>query len=215
MKRYIALIVTVLVTQACTATIASAQGSIVLRPINPVTQVNIKTSPPTNFLEFLELRAKEQTLLQKQVEEYEARKIEEAARHRELVKNQIAIKQRLKDLEKHVGVTWYVFSGSTPSGWDCSGLTRWFYEGLGIEIPHSANKQSKEGVEVFSPKPGDIVLFDYQNNSKMYDHAGIYIGDGQMIHSGGKKGDRTEIKDVQGYGLDSKIVYIRLLHTPD
>lgn len=212
MKRYITLIATILAVHACTATTASADSSIVLRPLDVT---SISTTAPKGFFHMLEAWAKEKTLLEQQAAEYEARKAAEAARHRELVKNQIAIEQRLKDLEKQVGVTWYVFSGSTPSGWDCSGLTRWFYEGLGIEIPHSANKQSKEGIKVLSPKPGDIVLFDYQNNAKMYDHAGIYLGDGQMIHSGGKEGDRTEIKDIESYGLDSKIVYIRLLHTPN
>lgn len=213
MKRYIAAIAALITVHACTATTATANPSVILRPIDSFTSMT--NHAPPNLLVMLQMRAEQQTLLQKQVEEYEARKAAEAARHRELVGNKINIEKRLKDLEKHVGVTWYVFSGSTPRGWDCSGLTRWFYEGLGIEIPHSANKQSREGVQVSTPKLGDIVLFDYQSNAKMFDHAGIYIGDGKMIHSGGKKGDRTEIQDVSTYGLDSKIVYIRLLETPE
>lgn len=213
MKRYIAAISTLVAIHACTANTAVANPNLILRPIDSFTSMT--NHAPPSLLELLQIKTEQQTLLQRQVEEYEAQKAAEAARHRELVKNKISIEQRLKDLEKHVGVTWYVFSGSTPRGWDCSGLTRWFYEGLGVEIPHSANKQSREGFRAVTPKPGDIVLFDYQRNEKTFDHAGIYIGDGKMIHSGGKKGDRTEIQDVATYGLDSKIVYIRLLETPE
>lgn len=213
MKRYIAAIAALVTVHACTATSAVATGNIILRPVDSFTSMT--NHAPPSLLALLEIRAEQQTLLQKQVEEYEARKAAEAARHRELMQNEINIKQRLKDLEKQVGVTWYVFSGSTPRGWDCSGLTRWFYEGLDIEIPHSANKQSREGTKVTTPKIGDIVLYDYQNNAKTYDHAGIYVGDGKMIHSGGKKGDRTELVDVRGYAPDAKIVYIRLLETPE
>lgn len=213
MKRYIAITLAALTVHACTATTAVAgQNPALLTPIKP-SLFSIQ-SKPANLFELIEKQAAEKTLLEQQIAEYEAQKAAEEARHREMVANKSAITQRLNDLEKYVGVTWYVFSGSTPRGWDCSGLTRWFYEGLEIEIPHSANKQSKSGTKVTAPKEGDIVLFDYENNAKAYDHAGIYIGNGKMIHSGGKKGDRTEVADIEAYASGGKVVYIRLLDTP-
>jgi cell wall-associated NlpC family hydrolase len=212
MKRYIFLISAIFVVNALTTATATADMSVILRPLTPPFP---ERQGPQNLLEFIEQSVQKDTLLEKQAQEALQKKQEESLRHKEMLLNQKKINQRLKDLEKQVGVTWYVFSGSTPQGWDCSGLTRWFYEGLKIEIPHSANKQSEIGTVVLTPKKGDIVLFDYERNARAYDHAGIYIGDGKMIHSGGKKGDKTEIQDVATYGLDSNIVYIRLLPTPE
>lgn len=119
------------------------------------------------------------------------------------------IYKRVQELKKHVGKTYYVFSGSTPKGWDCSGLTKWFYEGLGVEIPHSAHKQLFVGEKVTEPQIGDIVLMDYWKNGKI-DHAAIYAGDGAMIHSGFEKGDKTEFVKNFASIKEAKITYIRL-----
>ena len=95
-------------------------------------------------------------------------------------------------LKSRVGKTWYVFSGSTPSGWDCSGLVVWFYEQLGIEVPHSANKQGNIGHQVQTPLVGDIVVWSYKGSSSYY-HASIYIGNGKVIHAGFRPGTSTEV----------------------
>jgi cell wall-associated NlpC family hydrolase len=164
----------------------------------------------------------------KQVEELQRlEKIKQAQlRHKEaLVKTQIAKKQilrdnyekivnRVKELKTHVGKTRYVFSGSSPRGWDCSGLTRWFYEDLGIELPHSAHEQLFVGRVVSDPQVGDLVLMDYWKNGKI-DHAAIYIGNGAMIHSGFEKGDVTEIVRDFASVKEAKITYIRILDTDE
>jgi cell wall-associated NlpC family hydrolase len=98
----------------------------------------------------------------------------------------------IAQLKNRVGKTWYVFSGSTPSGWDCSGLVVWFYEQLGVEVPHSANKQGNIGHKVQTPRIGDIVVWSYKNSSSYY-HASIYIGNGKVIHAGFRPGTSTEI----------------------
>lgn len=126
-----------------------------------------------------------------------------------LTDNYKKIKEQIKDLKKYVGKTYYVFSGSSPRGWDCSGLTRWFYEGLGVEIPHSAHQQLFVGQQVTVPQIGDIVLMDYWKNGKI-DHAAIYIGDGDMIHAGFEKGDRTEMIEDFASIKEAKITYVRL-----
>jgi cell wall-associated NlpC family hydrolase len=53
-----------------------------------------------------------------------------------LMKNSTMVNSVIEKLKNRVGKTWYVFSGNTPSGWDCSGLTMWFYQQLGIELEH-------------------------------------------------------------------------------
>lgn len=113
-------------------------------------------------------------------------------------------------LKKRVGKTWYVFSGSTPAGWDCSGLTRWAYEQLGKEIPHSANKQAQAGVKVSEPMVGDLVLFGYQGTNTFF-HASIYIGDNKVIHAGFRKGQTTSILDLGSASVkNTKMRFVRV-----
>jgi cell wall-associated NlpC family hydrolase len=116
----------------------------------------------------------------------------------------------VKALKKRIGKTWYVFSGSTPSGWDCSGMTRWAYQQIGIDIPHSANKQARAGVKVSAPAVGDLVLFGYKGTNTFF-HASIYIGNGQVIHAGFKKGQTTSVLDLSSASVkNTKIRFVRL-----
>ena len=116
----------------------------------------------------------------------------------------------IKQLKKRVGRTWYVFSGGTPSGWDCSGLTMWAYEQLGVELPHSANKQARSGIKVVSPEIGDLVLFGYKGTNT-YFHASIYIGNGKVIHAGFKKGQTTSVLDLGAASVkNTKMKFVRV-----
>lgn len=118
----------------------------------------------------------------------------------------------IKKLKKHVNKTWYVFSGATPSGWDCSGLTMWFYQQLEIELEHRASKQDTSGKQVFLPKPGDLVVFHYKGNKDAY-HVGIYVGNENMIHSP-KHGHLTRIENINSFGGSySNITYRSLIET--
>jgi cell wall-associated NlpC family hydrolase len=116
----------------------------------------------------------------------------------------------VKQLKKRIGKTWYVFSGSTPRGWDCSGLTRWAYEQIGVELPHSANKQARAGIKVVSPEIGDLVLFGYKGTNTFF-HASIYIGNGQVIHAGFKRGQTTSILDLDAASVkNTKIRFVKV-----
>ena len=116
----------------------------------------------------------------------------------------------IKQLKKRVGRTWYVFSGGTPNGWDCSGLTMWAYEQLGVELPHSANKQAKSGIKVVSPEVGDLVLFGYKGTNT-YFHASIYIGNNKVIHAGFKKGQTTSVLDLGAASVkNTKMKFVRV-----
>jgi cell wall-associated NlpC family hydrolase len=128
-----------------------------------------ETSTPLTFLELA--AQKKQTLLEQAA-------IEQTRR----AQNTLDMRKTLKALRKTAGRTWYVFSGVTPQGWDCSGLVYWTYQQLGITLEHSATAQSKAGTRTADPQPGDIVAFHY-GNSKSSFHTGIYLGNGKMIHS--------------------------------
>lgn len=116
----------------------------------------------------------------------------------------------IAQLKKRVGKTWYVFSGATPNGWDCSGLTMWAYEQLGTELPHSANKQARAGIRVVSPQVGDLVLFGYPGTNTFF-HASIYIGNNKVIHAGFRKGQTTAVLDLDAASVkNTKQVFVRV-----
>ena len=118
----------------------------------------------------------------------------------------------IRQLKSHVGKTWYVFSGATPSGWDCSGLVMWTYEQLGVTLEHRASKQIDAGTKVTEPKVGDIVAFTYKGSKSAY-HVGIYIGNGKMIHAP-KHGHVTRVEDIESFaGNYSKVSYTRIIDT--
>ena len=118
------------------------------------------------------------------------------------------IEKRFNDLNQHIGKTWYVVSGSTPRGWDCSGMVLWFYSELGVELYHSATVQMNSGVIVTEPMLGDIVSISYPNSDRSY-HNGIYAGDGNMIHAP-KPGRLTELRPISEVSLGHTVTYTRL-----
>jgi len=94
----------------------------------------------------------------------------------------IKLKKIVTYLTTRVHKTAYVFSGSSISGWDCSGMVRYAYKGLGITLPHSANKQAHVGTRVSKPKAGDIVVFAYKGSTNFY-HSALYIGNNLIINA--------------------------------
>jgi hypothetical protein len=108
------------------------------------------------------------------------------------------------------GRTPYVYSGSNPNGWDCSGLTMWFYAQLGIDIPHSASAQTQIGELVEKPQVGDIIVVR-EPGRRSYHHSMLYIGNNKVIHSGLGRGDTTEILSLDNKyfnNVDMKIVRV-------
>jgi len=153
---------------------------------------------PVSFIEVMLERHEAETLLAKQQAEFFAAQ----ARLAEM-------DSRIQSLEKHVGNTWYVFSGITPDGWDCSGMVMWFYSKFEIELQHSVTAQMHSGEIVKEPLPGDIIAFKYKGAERGY-HNGIYIGNDQFIHSP-KPGESTKVSSVSEYiGDHSKAVYTRI-----
>lgn len=77
----------------------------------------------------------------------------------------------------------YVYGGSTPSGFDCSGFTMYCYAKSGVSLTHNAQAQFNQtkSVSTASMKAGDLVFFGSSTGS--ITHVGIYVGDGKFIHS--------------------------------
>ncbi|MGN1330050.1 MAG: SH3 domain-containing protein [Clostridia bacterium] len=73
----------------------------------------------------------------------------------------------------------YVYGGSSPSGFDCSGFTSYCYSQAGISISRTSYSQATQGTAVSKAdlQPGDLVVFSGAS------HVGIYVGNGQFIHA--------------------------------
>ncbi len=72
----------------------------------------------------------------------------------------------------------YVWGGTTPKGFDCSGFTQWAYREAGLEIPRLAQNQDDAGfpVDRAQVQPGDLAVWD--------GHVAMIIGDGLMVEAG-------------------------------
>lgn len=76
----------------------------------------------------------------------------------------------------------YIYGGSSPSGFDCSGFMQYVFAQFGYTINRTATAQLNDGVSVGCDEmqPGDIVYFGYGSTAT---HVGMYIGDGQFVHA--------------------------------
>ena len=85
----------------------------------------------------------------------------------------------------------YRYGGSSPSGFDCSGLVAFVYGKLGVRLPHNAAAQYAYGraVDRSHLLPGDLVFFHGLG------HVGVYIGRGRIIHAP-RSGERVEIQSL-------------------
>ena len=103
-----------------------------------------------------------------------------------------------------VGVP-YRYGGESPeSGFDCSGLVRWAYGRLGVDLPHSSYALASEGrrVEEANMRAGDVLLFDGLG------HVGLYLGRGRMVHAP-QSGRTVEVVMLRGSNYGPRLVGAR------
>lgn len=98
-----------------------------------------------------------------------------------------SVRRVIQTSMRYIGVP-YVFGGTSPSGFDCSGFTRYVFAQSGVYLPRMADEQFEVGrpVSYSRLQPGDMVFFTtYASGAS---HSGIYIGDGRFISATSSRG---------------------------
>ena len=90
----------------------------------------------------------------------------------------------------------YVWGGSTPKGFDCSGLIQYLYSKAGINLPRTTYQQINVGKKVGwgQFRPGDLIFSDFEGTGKPT-HVVMYIGNGKVI-AAPHTGTNVQIEDV-------------------
>jgi cell wall-associated NlpC family hydrolase len=101
---------------------------------------------------------------------------------------------------KYVGVP-YVYGGSTPAGFDCSGFVLFLYSHVGIHLAHNARIQGESGTVISraDARPGDLVVFSGGG------HDGIYMGN-DMILDAPKPGGAVGVRQI----WSNSVFFVRL-----
>jgi cell wall-associated NlpC family hydrolase len=94
----------------------------------------------------------------------------------------------------------YLWGGTTPGGFDCSGFTQYAYRQVGISIPRTSRVQYTAGQFIPASRtdllePGDLVFFGYGGDPAQVHHVGMYAGGGVFIHAPGA-GDHVKYSSL-------------------
>jgi cell wall-associated NlpC family hydrolase len=105
---------------------------------------------------------------------------------------------------ERVGVR-YRYGGETPeTGFDCSGLVRWSYARVGVDVPHNSHALYGVGRKVrrAALRPGDVLFFEGLG------HVGLYLGGGRMVHAP-QTGKHVEVVELAETNYGRRLIGAR------
>jgi cell wall-associated NlpC family hydrolase len=108
----------------------------------------------------------------------------------------LSVAERAAKIAQSMVGTPYRWGGESPSGFDCSGLVRWAYGRVGVELPHSsyALYSLGRGVSRGKMKAGDVLVFEGLG------HVGLYLERGRMVHAPYSGRDVEVVRLADWYG---------------
>lgn len=107
----------------------------------------------------------------------------------------------------------YIWGGTSPQGFDCSGYVQYLFKKHQVNLPRTAWSQSKLGQEVVLSdiKTGDLLFFNTDKKRGIpVSHVGIFIGNGKFIHAASRK-QGIIISPLAGYYQDRFVIAKRLI----
>ena len=103
------------------------------------------------------------------------------------------VRRLVRDRRPEIGVP-YVYGGTSPAGFDCSGLVQYVYRRVGVVLPRTTWGMLGRGRRVYGPlHPGDLVFF-FRG-----EHVGIYLGSG-LFEDAPHTGTRVGVRTLASYG---------------
>ncbi len=102
----------------------------------------------------------------------------------------------------------YVYGGTTPDGFDCSGLVQYIYREVGVDLPRVARHQSRSGraATVRTLLRGDLIFFRIDRD--VISHVGIYVGRGEFVHAPGT-GKHVRLDSIDDGWWRSRVKAVR------
>lgn len=101
-------------------------------------------------------------------------------------------------MKEYEGVP-YLYAGNSKAGIDCSAMSQTLYRAVGISLPRTAQQQydAVSHISESEVQKGDLVFFTGTYNAGSYiTHVGVYTGNNQFFHAGGKE---CQFSDLSGY----------------
>lgn len=119
--------------------------------------------------------------------------------------------QQIAELASSLLGSPYKYGGTSPKGFDCSGLVYYTHAKFGIRTPRTSLQQFKHSkhIKLSELDAGDLVFFKL-NRSKV-SHVGIYIGKGQFVHAP-NRGKHVAVNKLNDRFWKPRIVSAGRLH---